>query len=1218
MARHFIRGLAFDLGFKAQRAAGRDSEDLARSLVDALLPEIEAAFDEALDRVGPLILDRLEIDLGTIAADGPSAADKERLRHRLLEALIAGAALHPNWPSPQTDASAGRAGLPVPAVHASGSGDAAPTTDPMSAGDDAAAIVDRGAEILDELTRGRSAVELARTLARLLATTAGASADLIVSVAAARASELDDARAFYTDLIGDVLAGRPLDLDRAAAASDSGDDGLQAAPRSGHEPQREPAIEATLAWLLALIGEARATAASPRALDSGASEPGALGAADREASGAGAVARTAEPASPDDALTGVSGASATSDHSAGPLAPGADAAQANAGETAPVATEPDGADRDVVAARGMDGDPLLAPAIGWLVQRIADAATELAGMPILDLGEQLRRRAALSGDPERFLQGVLGRLEAGNMDRAVADGFAGAAVSGLTPADGTSGPPTDNVASPDVGHTAAASAPIPTASEDADERAGDSIAVEGYAHLQALFRGDVPAAEIDAAIAALSPSMRQRWTQRVSGEPLQAAAWSLIGAVDPRFAALGLPPPVVDAAAARRRLLDALAATDDDAALNLAFGVLAAYAPEALRRLMAGAREPKFASRGVARLLDDAASIRLLRALDRNDAIARAMSYDRRLYAAGAPEAFSAPQPGPGDVDAADAQATRAEFWQDLVQRALVEPLDGTLLSGIAPIGETSSPAPVELARPGKPDSPAVPEFGEASAQADGISPEPPDERTSLPLDPAGQAAPSPVETLYAAYEALFDGRLPPGRLEEVLVRWRVAAPQLLALLRADLRLRPQRLAIVIHGRSAAEHLALLRAMVPGGQELLAAVEARAGALPEPAGFVANLLADVVADRALDLEADGTQVQASLPVLPPALMAYLRRGDVEPTAAAADMNSNGDLAALAVAAVRLTPADLAEALRRLPANAARRLAALLGEADRALLVQALQPKAASHLFFAFERLALAAGPQGAEAFWRTLVERSVRPGLRSPLSAFVGDAVRFLAYASSRPVALTIGDLEREAGAVDLATEAPAAQAFRAALAQALEPPPSIPQQVATTGAVWVDDAGAVLMGVYLPRLFDRFELLEEGVFKDARAKRVALGLVHHAVWGDDPVHVLALPGHVSARLCGVAETEEPLFEITDRPAQEAIEGLLQAMIANWSAVGKTSVAGLRQSFLQRPGVLRQNDKGFDLRVEGRAYDMLLDRLPWTYGLIKHRWMEAPIMVEWR
>ncbi len=80
----------------------------------------------------------------------------------------------------------------------------------------------------------------------------------------------------------------------------------------------------------------------------------------------------------------------------------------------------------------------------------------------------------------------------------------------------------------------------------------------------------------------------------------------------------------------------------------------------------------------------------------------------------------------------------------------------------------------------------------------------------------------------------------------------------------------------------------------------------------------------------------------------------------------------------------------------------------------------------------------------------------------------------------------------------------------------------------------------------------------------------------------------------------------------------ETVDSLVATMIERWRIIGNTSAAGLREAFLQRPGRLQRRQEEWHLRVEPRAYDMLLDQLPWNFSIIKHPWMKSPIHVAWR
>ncbi|ABK97997.1 contractile injection system tape measure protein [Pelobacter propionicus] len=164
---------------------------------------------------------------------------------------------------------------------------------------------------------------------------------------------------------------------------------------------------------------------------------------------------------------------------------------------------------------------------------------------------------------------------------------------------------------------------------------------------------------------------------------------------------------------------------------------------------------------------------------------------------------------------------------------------------------------------------------------------------------------------------------------------------------------------------------------------------------------------------------------------------------------------------------------------------------------------------------------------------------------------------------------------------------------------------------------LYVVNAGQVLAAPYLTRLFSMLGLLEGKGFRDRDAAERGIHLLQFMVHGDSgaPEYLLAL----NKLLCGVPTGEPIGREVRLEPAEEeCVEGLLHAMIATWSAIGSTSLAGLRESFLQREGRLRLKDDAWSLLVAPRPFDMLLDRIPWGFSTIRHPWMGRALYVEWR
>ncbi len=164
---------------------------------------------------------------------------------------------------------------------------------------------------------------------------------------------------------------------------------------------------------------------------------------------------------------------------------------------------------------------------------------------------------------------------------------------------------------------------------------------------------------------------------------------------------------------------------------------------------------------------------------------------------------------------------------------------------------------------------------------------------------------------------------------------------------------------------------------------------------------------------------------------------------------------------------------------------------------------------------------------------------------------------------------------------------------------------------------IHISNAGIVLAAPYLARLFEMLGLTEKSAFKDSQAAVRGVHMLQFLVdeHTDCPEYQLVL----NKLLCGVKTGKPIAREVSLSPAEkQQLEGLLRGLIQNWKSLGNTSVAGLRESFLQRQGRLQLRDDAWHLLVEAKPFDMLLDQIPWSYSTIKFPWMERVIYVEWR
>ncbi|OEJ98586.1 hypothetical protein A8C32_05135 [Flavivirga aquatica] len=177
---------------------------------------------------------------------------------------------------------------------------------------------------------------------------------------------------------------------------------------------------------------------------------------------------------------------------------------------------------------------------------------------------------------------------------------------------------------------------------------------------------------------------------------------------------------------------------------------------------------------------------------------------------------------------------------------------------------------------------------------------------------------------------------------------------------------------------------------------------------------------------------------------------------------------------------------------------------------------------------------------------------------------------------------------------------------------------PEVIEEETIGESAFIENAGMVILGPYIYMLFERLGLLENGVFKNEESQHKAIYILQYATTGktDAEEHELLL----NKIICGL-DIHEPIPHAMSLSLEEKEmidNGLLKAIIAHWSAIGNTSVEGLRVSFLCRPGRITVEEKKYVLVVEEKSYDMLLDNIPWTIGQLKLSWMQKLLEVIWR
>lgn len=160
---------------------------------------------------------------------------------------------------------------------------------------------------------------------------------------------------------------------------------------------------------------------------------------------------------------------------------------------------------------------------------------------------------------------------------------------------------------------------------------------------------------------------------------------------------------------------------------------------------------------------------------------------------------------------------------------------------------------------------------------------------------------------------------------------------------------------------------------------------------------------------------------------------------------------------------------------------------------------------------------------------------------------------------------------------------------------------------------------GIILLHPFLSTFFKTLNLLDKtGQFIDTTSQEKGVHLLAYLSTGNTnlPEQELVLEKF----LCGLP-TNYPIrrHDKIETTAIEESDQLLMAAIKHWGALGNVSTESLREGFLKRPGKfeLRANGVGYQLTIERKTMDVLLEKLPWGISMIKLPWMKDLLHVEW-
>lgn len=162
-----------------------------------------------------------------------------------------------------------------------------------------------------------------------------------------------------------------------------------------------------------------------------------------------------------------------------------------------------------------------------------------------------------------------------------------------------------------------------------------------------------------------------------------------------------------------------------------------------------------------------------------------------------------------------------------------------------------------------------------------------------------------------------------------------------------------------------------------------------------------------------------------------------------------------------------------------------------------------------------------------------------------------------------------------------------------------------------------IGNAGLVIVWPFLAIYFERLGMMEKGAFISEDSAIRAVLLLQYIATGAPaaPEHNLML----NKVLCGVPlNTPVPSAIELNTNEEEITSQMLNSLLQNWEKLKDSSIDALREGFLIRDGYLRETEQTWELRVEKKTIDILMDSMSWSFGTIKLSWIKKRIIVKWR
>jgi hypothetical protein len=172
-------------------------------------------------------------------------------------------------------------------------------------------------------------------------------------------------------------------------------------------------------------------------------------------------------------------------------------------------------------------------------------------------------------------------------------------------------------------------------------------------------------------------------------------------------------------------------------------------------------------------------------------------------------------------------------------------------------------------------------------------------------------------------------------------------------------------------------------------------------------------------------------------------------------------------------------------------------------------------------------------------------------------------------------------------------------------------------QEIEEGERLYIENAGLIIFTQFVEAFFKNLGYLnEEREFISYKEQERAVCILQYLATGKEEFHEHLLV--LNKLICGMDITNPLLTKVVPNSKEkEEVNKLFNAVISNWPVVTKSSQDAIRETFINREGVVYLKDRDWNIKVEHLAVDRLMTRIPWGFATIKLPWNKYIIFTEW-